>query len=90
MQKVVHASLHGNAFTIEEAGYEALRAYLDRAAAQLAADPDRDEILGDLEQAIADKCARHLGAAQVGGDRRRDGAGARGDGAGRDPGRGRP
>src|SRR5512137_743287 len=61
MQKVVHASLHGNAYAIEEQGYEALRAYLDRAAAQLSADPDRDEILGDLEQAIGDKCARHLG-----------------------------
>jgi phage shock protein PspC (stress-responsive transcriptional regulator) len=61
MQQVIHASLHGNAFSFEEAGYQALRAYLDRAAAQLAADPDRDEILGDLEQAIADKCARQLG-----------------------------
>lgn len=60
MQKVVHASLHGNAYAIEEAGYEALRAYLDQAAARLAADPDREEILADLEQAIADKCARHL------------------------------
>jgi phage shock protein PspC (stress-responsive transcriptional regulator) len=61
MQKVVHASLHGNGFTIEEEGYEALHAYLARAAEQLSADPDREEILGDLEQAIADKCARYLG-----------------------------
>ncbi len=60
MQQVIHASLHGNAFAFETAGYEALRAYLVRAAAQLAADPDRDEILGDLEQAIADKCVRLL------------------------------
>jgi phage shock protein PspC (stress-responsive transcriptional regulator) len=60
MQQVIHASLHGLAFTFETAGYEALRAYLDRAAAQLSADPDREEILGDLEQAIADKCARLL------------------------------
>lgn len=60
MQQVIHASLHGLAFTFETAGYEALRAYLDRAAAQLGADPDREEILGDLEQAIADKCARLL------------------------------
>lgn len=60
MQQVIHASLHGLAFAFETAGYEALRAYLDRAAAQLAADPDREEILGDLEQAIADKCARLL------------------------------
>jgi hypothetical protein len=33
MQKVVHASLNGNAYAIEEAGYEALTAYLGRAAA---------------------------------------------------------
>jgi phage shock protein PspC (stress-responsive transcriptional regulator) len=60
VQQVIHASLHGNAFAFETAGYEALRAYLDRAAAQLSGDPDREEILGDLEQAIADKCARLL------------------------------
>jgi phage shock protein PspC (stress-responsive transcriptional regulator) len=60
VQQVIHASLHGNAFAFETAGYEGLRAYLDRAAAQLSADPDRDEILADLEQAIADKCARQL------------------------------
>ena len=61
MQKVINASLHGNAYAIEEGGYEALRAYLDAAAAGLAANPDHEEILGDIEQAIADKCARHLG-----------------------------
>lgn len=61
MQRVVHASLHGNAYAIEEQGYEALRAYLERAAASLAGDPDRDEIVADLEQAIGEKCARHLG-----------------------------
>jgi len=61
MQKVVHASLHGHAYAIEEQGYEALRAYLERAAASLAGDPDRDEIVADLEQAIGEKCARHLG-----------------------------
>jgi phage shock protein PspC (stress-responsive transcriptional regulator) len=61
MQKVVHASLHGHGFTIEEEGYEALREYLAHAGGQLSADPDREEILGDLEQAIADKCARYLG-----------------------------
>jgi phage shock protein PspC (stress-responsive transcriptional regulator) len=60
MQKVVHVSLHGNAFVLEEGGYEALRAYLDGAAAKLAADPDQEEILGDLEQAIGEKCQRHV------------------------------
>lgn len=61
MQKVVHVSLHGNAFTLEEEGHAALQAYLDEAAQRLAADPDREEILGDLEQAIAEKCARCIG-----------------------------
>jgi phage shock protein PspC (stress-responsive transcriptional regulator) len=60
MQKVVHASLGGNAYVLEEEGYEALRAYLDAAGAALAADPDRQEILGDLEQAIGEKCRRHV------------------------------
>src|SRR5574341_623824 len=61
MQKVVNVSLHGNAYVLEEEGYAALRAYLDEAERQLASDPDRAEILGDLEQAIAEKCSRQLG-----------------------------
>ncbi|HVU24947.1 MAG TPA: PspC domain-containing protein [Opitutus sp.] len=56
MNKVVTIHLNGTAFQLEEAGYDALRAYLDDAARQLAANPDRDEILADIEQAIADKC----------------------------------
>ncbi|HWA86842.1 MAG TPA: PspC domain-containing protein [Opitutus sp.] len=56
MNKVVTIHLNGTAFQLEEAGYEALRAYLDDAARKLAANPDRDEILADIEQAIADKC----------------------------------
>src|SRR4029450_6104136 len=42
----------------EEAGYAALLAYLDRAGAALAGNPDRAEILADLEQAIAERCDR--------------------------------
>ncbi len=61
MQRVVHVSLHGNAYVLEEEGYAALQSYLEEAGRRLAADPDRAEILGDLEQAIAEKCARHLG-----------------------------
>jgi phage shock protein PspC (stress-responsive transcriptional regulator) len=61
LQKVVHLSLRGIAYSIEEAGYEPLRRYLEAAATNLAADPDRDEIVGDLEQAIGEKFARHLG-----------------------------
>lgn len=61
MNKVVTVNLNGNAYSLEEPAYDALRAYLDGAQARLAGNPDRAEILADLEQAIADKCRRRLG-----------------------------
>src|SRR5215216_5428727 len=60
MQKVITINLNGNAYQIEEAGYGALVGYLDGAQRQLHDNPDRMEIIADLEQAIADKCARFL------------------------------
>jgi phage shock protein PspC (stress-responsive transcriptional regulator) len=60
MREVLTISLNGNAYQVEQGGYEALRAYLDTAQATLAEDPDRAEILADLEQAIAEKCDRYL------------------------------
>ncbi|MGH9411480.1 MAG: PspC domain-containing protein [Vicinamibacterales bacterium] len=62
MQKVVGVNLNGNAYQIEEAGYASLRAYLERAETRLANNPDRAEIIADLEQAIADKCQALLGS----------------------------
>ncbi len=62
MRKVITISLNGNAFQIEEGGYEALRAYLEAAQSKLREDPDRGEILADLEQAIGEKCTRFLSA----------------------------
>ena len=62
MQKVVALNLNGHAYHVEEPGYDALVAYLDRAGTTLATNPDRAEILADLEQAIAEKCDRLLGA----------------------------
>lgn len=61
MNKVVTINLHGTAFQLEEAGFEALRAYLDGAAGRLEGNPDKDEIIADIEQAIADKCRAVLG-----------------------------
>lgn len=55
MNKVTTVNLGGNAFQIEEAGYAALQAYLDGAARRLGQNPDKDEILGDIEAGIADK-----------------------------------
>ena len=61
MQKVVIINLNGNAYHLEEDAYSALSAYIERAESHLRDNPDRREIVGDLEQAIADKCARYLG-----------------------------
>jgi phage shock protein PspC (stress-responsive transcriptional regulator) len=62
MRKVVTISLNGNAYQIEEGGYDALQSYLETAQAKLREDPGRAEILADLEQAIAEKCNRFLSA----------------------------
>ncbi|MGB5132374.1 MAG: PspC domain-containing protein [Steroidobacteraceae bacterium] len=61
MNKVITVNLNGNPYVLEEPAYEALRAYLDGASARLQGDPDRSEIVSDLEQAIADKCRQRLG-----------------------------
>jgi phage shock protein PspC (stress-responsive transcriptional regulator) len=61
MQKVITVNLNGNAYQLEETAYAALRAYLDRAELQLKDNPDKAEIIADLEQAIGDKCRRFLG-----------------------------
>lgn len=60
MNKVISISLNGNAYQLEEAGYDALQQYLQRAQTALKDNPDRTEILSDLEQAIADKCSKYL------------------------------
>jgi phage shock protein PspC (stress-responsive transcriptional regulator) len=60
MRTVITISLNGNAYQIDAVGFDALRAYLQVAEQRLAGNPDQDEILADLEQAIADKCNRYL------------------------------
>lgn len=61
MQKVITINLNGNAYQLDEQGYEALRAYLEHAQAQLGGNPDATEIIRDLEQSIAEKCLRLVG-----------------------------
>jgi phage shock protein PspC (stress-responsive transcriptional regulator) len=60
MERVVTINLNGNPYQLEEPAYDALRAYMARAEAALADNPDKAEIIRDLEQAIADKCASYL------------------------------
>lgn len=61
MQKVITINLNGHAYQLEEGGYDVLGDYLARAERDLSGNPDRAEIIADLEQAIADKCQRFLG-----------------------------
>ncbi len=44
-------------FQLDEDAYNVLQSYLDRARARLKRDPDRDEVLRDLEQSIGEKLA---------------------------------
>lgn len=55
MNKVITINLGGIAYQLEENGYDALRAYLDTATARLHSNPDRDEILSNIESAIGEK-----------------------------------
>jgi phage shock protein PspC (stress-responsive transcriptional regulator) len=61
MRKVTTINLNNNACQVDEEGYELLRQYLDDAARALANNPDREEILSDIEQSIADRCRVALG-----------------------------
>jgi len=62
MNKITSIHLNGKAYQLEEQGYDALRAYLTHAEKQLSENPDKAEILSDLEQAIAEKCDARLRA----------------------------
>ena len=60
MKRVITASLNRNAYPFEEDAHAHLEAWLAEAGVRLAGDPDRAEILADLEQAIADQCTQRL------------------------------
>ncbi len=55
MNKVITINLGGIAYQLEEQGYDTLRAYLETATTRLGGNPDRDEILSDIERAIGEK-----------------------------------
>ena len=62
MQASVAVELDGCSFTLDEAAFVALRAYLDRAAERLGDHPDRAEVLAGLERSISAKLGRNRGA----------------------------
>jgi phage shock protein PspC (stress-responsive transcriptional regulator) len=60
MRKVTTTNLNGRAYQLEEPAYDKLQTYLKRAEAALSDNPDKAEVLADIEQAVADKCDRLL------------------------------
>jgi phage shock protein PspC (stress-responsive transcriptional regulator) len=56
MQRVVSINLNGNAYQLEENGYNALFAYLDAADAHLKDDAERAQKIADLEARVAELC----------------------------------
>jgi phage shock protein PspC (stress-responsive transcriptional regulator) len=61
MQRVISINLGGNAYQLEEDGYNALFAYLDAFETSLQDSPEREKTLAGIEQRIADKCQALLG-----------------------------
>lgn len=55
MNRIVSIHLNGITFQLEEDGYDRLRAYLDDAKSRLSGNPDREEIITDIESAIAER-----------------------------------
>lgn len=62
MNKVITINLGGTAYQLEETGYDALRAYLEAAGGRLRHNPDRKEILSDIEASIGEKFRGRLTA----------------------------
>jgi phage shock protein PspC (stress-responsive transcriptional regulator) len=61
MQRIsVTVSLNLSTLEFEEAAYQRLEQYLADATRLLEGNPDRPEILSDLEQAVADQCRRRM------------------------------
>lgn len=64
MNKVITINLAGRSYSVEEAGYNALKSYLDDATQKLGSNPDKEEILKDFNIAIAEKCDAYLGSSK--------------------------
>ena len=60
MQRVTTISLNRNAYQLEADAHARLEQFLSDAERRLTGNPDRSEILRDLEQAIADRCRERM------------------------------
>ena len=71
MRTVITISLNGNAYQLDAVGFDALRAYLQVAEHGCRATRTEQEILADLEQAIADNAAATWARTRTSSARRR-------------------
>ena len=64
MEKTIMVELTGHAdqYRLDERAYERLTGFLERAARRLQDDPDRAEVLGDLERSVGDRLAALVGS----------------------------
>lgn len=66
MQRIaITAKLNRSTLQFDEAAFALLEQYLAESASLLEGDPDPQEILNDLEQAVADQCTRRLPPGQT-------------------------
>jgi phage shock protein PspC (stress-responsive transcriptional regulator) len=64
MDKTIQITLAGHVeqYRLDEDAYDRLSSFLERAALRLHDDPDRAEVLGDLERSVGDRLAASGGA----------------------------
>ncbi len=64
MNKTIMVGLagHPDQYRLDEEAYDRLARYLERAAVRLGDDPDRAEVIADLERSIGDRLALSVGA----------------------------
>jgi phage shock protein PspC (stress-responsive transcriptional regulator) len=64
VDKTITISLTGHAdrYRLDQAAYDRLASYLDRAGERLREDPDRAEVIGDLERSVGDRLAALVGS----------------------------
>jgi phage shock protein PspC (stress-responsive transcriptional regulator) len=66
MQRLsITVRLNRSVLQFDEAAHARLERYLAESASLLEGDPDPQEILGDLEQAVADQCTRRMQPGQT-------------------------
>lgn len=64
MDKTITITLTGHTeqYRLDQDAYDRLARYLDEAASRLHDDPDRAEVLGDLERSVGDRLAALVGS----------------------------